>query len=62
MPRHPLPAIALAAALVTTSGLVATPAGQTFGVEPDGLKSGEIYGRPTDPALLKEFLEYTGQK
>ncbi len=24
-------------------------------------KSGEIYGRPTDPALLKEFLEYTGQ-
>jgi regulator of RNase E activity RraA len=25
-------------------------------------KSSEIYGRPTDPALLKEFLEYTGQK
>jgi 4-hydroxy-4-methyl-2-oxoglutarate aldolase len=24
-------------------------------------KSSEIYGRPTDPALLKEFLEYTGQ-
>jgi 4-hydroxy-4-methyl-2-oxoglutarate aldolase len=24
-------------------------------------KSSEIYGRPTDPALLKEFLEFTGQ-
>jgi regulator of RNase E activity RraA len=24
-------------------------------------KSSEIYGRPTDPALLQEFLEYTGQ-
>jgi regulator of RNase E activity RraA len=24
-------------------------------------KSSEIYGRPTDPELLKEFLEYTGQ-
>jgi len=25
-------------------------------------KSGEIYGRPRDPALLKEFEEYTGMK
>jgi hypothetical protein len=25
-------------------------------------KSGEIYGRPTDPTLLKEFEEFIKQK